>query len=711
MELGATVCRPRAARCGACPVARGCAGRGAPAAPRARGRAARALRGHRPLGARPGRRRAAGGRGAAGVAGERLRARARRARARRARASATAGRLARTAVSAPPALPYPERPWTGRDRAPRLPDGPARLRPGRGGRAPARASPTRSTACRARRAPRARRGLAAGASEQVRADPRGGRARRRRDARRGRDARRPSTSSRVPRPPRRCSRRLDQLQAELDGLLAGAARRRRGAARPASSALQADVRGARHPRSREAPEPPPAAPPTPEPIPEPPVEPEEPPTAAPPSDEAGARLIALNMALGGTPREETARYLAEHFELADPDALLDDVYSRAGAVSATRPPSSPSCASGWPRSPTSARVGGLLFWDQNTMMPPRGADARARPARPRSSGSCTTRTDRPRARPAARRARAVGGRRRTRTPTTRGWSAGCGATSRRPCASRPTSRPRSAARRRSASRPGWRRAPPTTSRASATRSRATSSCATATSPASTAFAHPYDVLLDDFEPGLTTAELRAAVRAAARRARAARRAAAGDREQPRNDGIFAGPWEVDVQRAAVTRIARGRRLRPRRAGAWTRRCTRSPARCRPTDVRLTTRYDVDDFGDGALLGACTSSATASTRRRSTPALLPDDARRAGLARRPRVPEPAVGEHRRALAAVLRAGCCRASRERSRAALGGARRRRALPRRQLGPAVADPRSRPTRRPTTSTSSCASSSSWR
>jgi DivIVA domain-containing protein len=50
---------------------------------------------------------------------------------------------------------------------------------------------------------------------------------------------------------------------------------------------------------------------------------------APPSaDEAGARLIALNMALSGTPREETARYLAENFELADADALLDDVYDR-----------------------------------------------------------------------------------------------------------------------------------------------------------------------------------------------------------------------------------------------------------------------------------------------------------------------------------------------------------------------------------------------
>jgi DivIVA domain-containing protein len=59
---------------------------------------------------------------------------------------------------------------------------------------------------------------------------------------------------------------------------------------------------------------------------------EPPPLAAPdlPSDdEAGARLIALNMALDGTPRAETARYLAQHFALADPDALLDDVYSRA----------------------------------------------------------------------------------------------------------------------------------------------------------------------------------------------------------------------------------------------------------------------------------------------------------------------------------------------------------------------------------------------
>ena len=45
----------------------------------------------------------------------------------------------------------------------------------------------------------------------------------------------------------------------------------------------------------------------------------------------GARVIALNMALGGSPRDETARYLSENFELDDPDALLDEVYARAAS--------------------------------------------------------------------------------------------------------------------------------------------------------------------------------------------------------------------------------------------------------------------------------------------------------------------------------------------------------------------------------------------
>jgi DivIVA domain-containing protein len=44
-------------------------------------------------------------------------------------------------------------------------------------------------------------------------------------------------------------------------------------------------------------------------------------------DTEGARLIALNMALNGTPREETDRYLSENFTLTDRVALLDEVYA------------------------------------------------------------------------------------------------------------------------------------------------------------------------------------------------------------------------------------------------------------------------------------------------------------------------------------------------------------------------------------------------
>jgi DivIVA domain-containing protein len=118
--------------------------------------------------------------------------------------------------------------------------------------------------------------------------------------------------------------RLDALQTELDGMLAALKRSgemlEHGLAR-----LQDDV----HAVGPE--DAPPPAPPEPDAVPEPPVvaapEPEPNGTA----DEAGARLIALNMALSGTPREETAAYLAEHYALADAGALLDDVYKRVGS--------------------------------------------------------------------------------------------------------------------------------------------------------------------------------------------------------------------------------------------------------------------------------------------------------------------------------------------------------------------------------------------
>jgi DivIVA domain-containing protein len=53
-------------------------------------------------------------------------------------------------------------------------------------------------------------------------------------------------------------------------------------------------------------------------------------TAAPAGDIEGARMVALNMALDGRPREETAAYLEENFGLGDTSELLDDVYARIG---------------------------------------------------------------------------------------------------------------------------------------------------------------------------------------------------------------------------------------------------------------------------------------------------------------------------------------------------------------------------------------------
>ena len=48
-------------------------------------------------------------------------------------------------------------------------------------------------------------------------------------------------------------------------------------------------------------------------------------------DQEVARLVALNMAFDGTPRDQAARYLERAFALEDPSAVLDEVYARAGA--------------------------------------------------------------------------------------------------------------------------------------------------------------------------------------------------------------------------------------------------------------------------------------------------------------------------------------------------------------------------------------------
>jgi DivIVA domain-containing protein len=52
--------------------------------------------------------------------------------------------------------------------------------------------------------------------------------------------------------------------------------------------------------------------------------------AAEGNDAEGARLVALNMALSGSPRDETDRYLAAHYALDDRVTLLDEVYASVG---------------------------------------------------------------------------------------------------------------------------------------------------------------------------------------------------------------------------------------------------------------------------------------------------------------------------------------------------------------------------------------------
>jgi carboxypeptidase Taq len=107
------------------------------------------------------------------------------------------------------------------------------------------------------------------------------------------------------------------------------------------------------------------------------------------------------------------------------------------------------------------------------------------------------------------------------------------------------------------------------------------------------FEHPYDVLLDDFEPGLTTAELRPLF-AELRDALVPIVAAAGDPEQARNDGAFHGTFGVEEQRFAVLSVLEEIGFDP---DSWRLDPTLHPfaAGISPDDVRLTTKYVESDF--------------------------------------------------------------------------------------------------------------------
>jgi DivIVA domain-containing protein len=116
----------------------------------------------------------------------------------------------------------------------------------------------------------------------------------------------------------------DRLRGDLDALQAGTDAL--SSARGAAPAAPAPV------------EPPPAEPRAVAPTPEPPAAAPEPPAPEPATtpepkngDSAAARIVALDMALSGTSREDTDRYLAENYDLPDRAALLDEVYAAAGS--------------------------------------------------------------------------------------------------------------------------------------------------------------------------------------------------------------------------------------------------------------------------------------------------------------------------------------------------------------------------------------------
>jgi DivIVA domain-containing protein len=114
---------------------------------------------------------------------------------------------------------------------------------------------------------------------------------------------------------------LDELQAGADALSSarGAAAAEPQAAAPTQEAAVAPAPAAASaPDAAAAPEPVAAAAPGP---------------AAPAAkngDSAAARIVALDMALSGTSREDTDRYLADNYDLPDRAALLDEVYAAAG---------------------------------------------------------------------------------------------------------------------------------------------------------------------------------------------------------------------------------------------------------------------------------------------------------------------------------------------------------------------------------------------
>ncbi len=106
--------------------------------------------------------------------------------------------------------------------------------------------------------------------------------------------------------------------------------------------------------------------------------------------------------------------------------------------------------------------------------------------------------------------------------------------------------------------------------------------------------HPYDVLLDDYEPGMRTAEV-VPILAELREGLTPLVAATARDRQPRNAGVFDGPFDVESQQRAVLDVLEGVGFD---RDAWRLDAAPHPfaSSMGTGDTRITTRYDEHDFG-------------------------------------------------------------------------------------------------------------------
>src|SRR5918999_626694 len=423
---------------------------------------------------------------------------------------------------------YPDRRGPRRHRAPRLPDRPPRLRPG-GGRRPPAPGRRRARVASPPRPGRAAAGVAGG--RHVRAgprDPRGRRGQRRRAAGRRR-------------PPSRRARRRGPARRGGHALPARRARARAGdSARRAAHERRAPHRGPR--------------------------------TAA----RARERSRRRGRGAADRPQHGPQRHLARGDRALPGGALRARRRGcaprrrlRAGGR-VSRPPEVAALRARMAELSDLHSISMLLFWDQQTMMPPAGAAARAERSATIALAIHARESD-----------PALGALLDALEP----WAAGEDPDSDDVRLVQWTRRDFEKSVR-----------VPAELAAEMSKAKALGQQVDLRHPYVACFEgpdHPYDALLDDFEPGLTTAELRPLL-AELRDALVPLVAAAGDPEQDRNDGAFFGPFTAEAQRVAVLDVLERVGFDP---DAWRLDPAVHPfaSGLAPDDVRLTTKYDEQDF--------------------------------------------------------------------------------------------------------------------